>query len=797
MPRDVRVRAPSTTGSRPSLVARAETLEGAIDLVQQRGVRRLLIVGRTGVGKSAFALALADALAGPVRSVPLADATTEHEVLVRLARALGVTEAGGKVSAAVADALVDAEGTLVLDDVDHVDDWAAVADLLDRVTADSDRLTVVATAIAAAGPAPDAAARIHLHPLAVPSVDDAPEDVLANAAVRLFVDRARQVNPTFRPGDDDARAIAELCRRLDGLPLAIKLAAARISVMQPAAMVDEMAEVGAWELVGLSLDDEVQRSIDQLGSYDRRVLFALDVFTGGASASAVHEVVGGEHLSRTIDALAGLVDLDLASVDRGRARYSLTSSTARVVRRSCDEAGLQHEHRARHAAHFATRARERSLLAEDRDLAIDHGNRLAAADWFRETGAHGAALRLLVDMAPDFDRRGEPAAGRQALLAAIARVGPDDARTLAEAHLWVARFLAERPDPMDPGGAVGHLVTARSHAEESGHEPTLFAVLLTICESHTLLGSFDLANEAIADGLSRSVDGRHPAAEVGFLTWKAVVLHQRGDEEGCAGVVAGAIRKAVALDDPQLIIRSCLVFLGLPRSVRASVVLDSPSGRELVEMARTLGDHRGEGWILALLTGNAVDDDDLVRAATRGRELLDLSVQRSNAPLGRLALAATVRIAARTGPNESAARLIGGLDRHEPALQASIAPHSYASYRAAVDRIERSLGSDEFRRSASSGRADSWDALVATADSILSEVVHGTSPGPSPLDALSPREREVLDRLVAGRSNKEIAADLGLRPKTVMHHCAAIYRKLDVSGRAGAVAIAVRGARTG
>lgn len=772
------------------LHGRGSTIAGAVACVRERGMRLLLFTGRAGVGRTAVASAVAEGLAHETLVVSAAGAATEREVVVRLARALGVTHAGRRIERSVAERLADHPTAVVVDDAD---DWAVAGPVVDRLLAVCPELVVLVTCRAApAGVGPRSV--VHLHPLAVPTADgSAAEELRENPAVQLFVERAQRAAPAFRPNEQDVRAIAELCRRLDGLPLAVSLAASRISLLQPEAIL--RARLDPWELVGLSLDDELARSAAQLDDPARRVLAALGPFVGDAPIDALHAVGGLDSPAETVAALDRLVELDLVSIDGARGRCSLSSAAAAHVRGSPGLGGVPaDELERRHAEHFASYAREDIERRRDPGLAIDHGNRLAAFEWLRRTGHHDRALRLLVDVAADFDRRGDPDAGRLALASALARASGDDPRTEAEAHLWIARFVAESPDPADRRLGVEHQLTARARAEASGHEPTILAVLLAICESHTLLGSHHLAREAVADGLARTGAGRHPVAEVGFLTWQAVLVHQRGDGPGAAAAVADAISKAVALGDRRLIVRSCLVLLGLPPEVRAGVTTESPSPRTLVEMARADGDVRGAGWILALVTGNALDDGDLASAAAGARDLLAHSKDRANAPLGRLALLATVRIAAATGAGELAARLVGALDEHGAAVEGSVAPHSFASYRSAVARVEAMLG-DRYRPLHDQGRTSAWEDLLGEAEAFLLDVVDGgtTSPGGAALEQrLTPRELDVVRQLVRGQTNKEIAVALGMRPKTVMHHCSSIYRKLGVAGRAGAVAVAIR-----
>ncbi len=773
------------------LIGRAAELGGVLARIHDDGLRRLVVTGRAGVGKTAFASAVARhvgaELGTTIAVVSTAGARDTNEVLVRLGRELDVAGTGSDLGIAILDRLRRSGPVVVLDGGDGLD-------FVDELLTDLADATSLVLLTARRAPTSLPVDGVHLLPFPVPADGDGPDDVRSNPAVRLFVRRAHEVDPTFRPDDDEVVAIGDLVRRLDGLPLAIRLAAARIAMMRPSAMVREMRRLGAWQLVGLSLADEVEANLRELDDSTRRLVRALRVFVGGAGIEAVHNVAAHTELGTTIDALGRLVDLDLVTVDRARARYALTAAVSDHLARSGDD-DLDPE-RSRHADHFAETARPRLRDGTDHALTVDHGNRLAAVEWLEASGRPERVLRLLVDMGEDFEKRGEQIEARQRLTTALARVAAPDSGTAARAHLLLARFTAESPEPTDRAAAIEHLVTARQAAAESERESIVLAVLLTICENHTLLRAFDLAEDAITDGLARTDDGRNPYAEVGFLTWRAVMLHQRGDEHDAASVCADAIRKATSIGDRRLVVRSCLVFLGLPAPVRASVVVDMPSPDELVAMARADDDVRGEGWITALVAGNAVDDGEGVRAASVARDLLDLSQRRANAPLGRLALAVAVRLAAGTNEQAVGARILGALDRHGAVIEASIAPHSFASFARARAGIETALGTDRFAAERGRGGAMSWSDLVEEAATFLGSIVDGSVAwrpvAGSPIDGLSPRERDVLAGLVAGSTNKEIAARLDLRPKTVMHHCSAIFRKLGVESRSGAVAAALR-----
>ncbi len=780
------------------MIGRDAELAGLVARLEETPARRVVVTGRTGVGKTTFALAVAEHLAGgaaaTVDVVAVGEARDSTEVLVRLGRQLGVAGTGSDLAPAIVDRITRAPSVVVLDDCDDAD---VLRDVLERLDGVDSPLVLTARQ----APPLDEAVVVRLLPFPPPHEGQGPAEVRENPGVRLFVARAREIDPTFQPDDADVLAVGDLVRRLDGLPLAVTLAAARSSLMRPGAMVREMRRHGSWQLVGLSLADELDANLGRLDGDARSVLGALRVFTGGATIDALHAVAGLPEVPDTVAALGRLADLDLVAADTTRARYALTSAVANHVAGGCDvhevgeEADGLDELRRRHAFHFADRAHPRSRDERDRRLTIDHGNRLLALEWLEANGAHDRTLQLLVHMGDDFEQRGEQGVARRRLATALARIADPEPKVAARAHLLIAKFAAETQEPTDRELAIDHLVSARRCALASEHEPTLLSVLFTICEFHTLLRCFALADEAITDGLARTA-GRHPYAEVGFLTWRAVMLHQAGDGGAAAPVCADAIEKAVAIGDRRLIVRSCLVFLGLPGSARASVVLDMPGTDELVAMAQADDDVRGAGWIMALVAANAVEAGEGTRAAAVARDVLSLSRRRANAPLGRLGLAVAVRLAAGAGHLETGARMLGALDRHRANLESSIAPHSYASFERACARIEAELGAERFDAEHGRGGAMPWDEHVDAAAAFLDGIVAGTIPwrtaDESPIDRLSPRERDVLRGLVAGASNKDIAARLDLRPKTVTHHCSAIFRKLEVESRAGAVAVALR-----
>ena len=213
------------------LIGRDEDVARVLDLLADHDTRLVTITGTGGIGKSRLALAVAerakDRYADGVAYVELAAVTEPPLLLPTIGRALGLQEGtGASIGTQLGDVLAEARMLIVLDNMEQLADaGVVVSDLL--AGADSLQLLVTSRRIL------DILGErlFALEPLAVPAADGA-----ITSAVELFLERARAIHPRYQPSDDDLAAIAELTRRLDGLPLAIELAAARLRVLSPRAV---------------------------------------------------------------------------------------------------------------------------------------------------------------------------------------------------------------------------------------------------------------------------------------------------------------------------------------------------------------------------------------------------------------------------------------------------------------------------------------------------------------------------------------------------------------------------------
>jgi predicted ATPase len=383
---------PSPGNLRPpsaKLIGRESELTEIVAAV--RASRLVTLTGMGGVGKTRLALEvaaqLADEFPDGVWVFELAAVTDPASVPDAVAAVLGITQQPGKsVAESVATALEGRIRLLLLDNCEHVLD--AVADLVEAVLASSATVTILATSREGLGIADE-----QLWP--VPSLE-------SPAAVDLFIERAHRVAPAFSV--DDECAVAEICRRLDGIPLAIELAASRISLMA----VDEIRDhldhrfkllVGSRRGLGRhqTLRQAVTWSYDLLGDTEKALLERCSVFAGGFDLKSACAVSGFDDLDdyQVVDLLDSLVRKSLLAVDRssGRTRFSMLETIREFADEQLAARGDAVHARNAHARHFA--CREAEVLA-----LWDGPRQRDAYDWFTSELAN---LRIAFRWAADQD----------------------------------------------------------------------------------------------------------------------------------------------------------------------------------------------------------------------------------------------------------------------------------------------------------------------------------------------------------------------------------------------------------
>ncbi len=728
------------------------------------GAARLVTVtGPAGVGKTSVAYAVADRLEGErvlrvvrVELGPVAEASLVAEAIAA-AIASGESRRGPALDAAVT-ALKGAPALLVLDNFEHV--GSAAADVATLVAACPD-VTVLATSRQ-----PLELTFEHVFPLSplelpAPGERDAAR-AGRSAAVALFAARAQAHDPSFELTDEVAAAVAEICRRLDGLPLAIELVAARIGALPAPALLARWDDAVGLDTRGAhdlpprqqTLRRALDWSYDLLEAAEQALLRRMAVFPDGVDLNAVEAVCRGdgdvlpELDLEPILALASLVERSLVQRDASspadprywqlgtvrtylRERLEQTGEEAAVARLMAETcAGL-----ARSPDQFfgAGGSRE-SLDRLERDLNNIH----AALDFFMRTEP-ARAVELAANLL-GFWRTRRTREGCEWLTRALAEGGDLPAKTRAEGLRTLAFLLVIQGDARFREYAAASAEAAR----EAGDPLTLGRALFV---AGLAADDDTLARTRYRQSLALS-------EELGDTFWAASACNNLGeisrradDLEEAAAYYERAVRLWNEAGDA----------VGVAR-VKGNLALTLLARGELGGAEELLLD--------ALETSNALGSRE-IRAAT----------------LARLAAVASER-----RPSRAAAALFGValVEIEESGL--TLEPLDEKPFRAAESALRTALGAKEYSAAQARGRALSaleQERLVARI--FRTQTAHET-------DALTPREREIVQLVAAGLTNAEMAGRLVLSEHTVHRHVANILRKLDAPSRAAAVS---RAAQTG
>ena len=640
----VRLPAPLT-----GLVGRERELRELGQLL--RGVARLVtLTGPGGVGKTRLGIELAEDVSASypdgVAFVPLAPLADAELVLQEIARVLGWQEAGGQPMADVLRAhLGEKRLLLVLDNFEQVLDAAPqVADLL----ASSGGLHVLVTSRA---PLRVRGEREYpVSPLDVPDLRHFPttEEAAAAPAVQLFVERATAATPTFALTQANAATVAAICRRLDGLPLALELAAARLRTLSPTDLLGRLDRVlpllagGARDLPARqrTMRDTIGWSYDLLAEPERALLRALAVFAGGWELAAAEAVGAGEAVSReeVLAALMSLVEQSLvvAATDGvGTTRYRLLEPVRAYAWERLEESGEAEEVRQRHAAYYLALAeqaepamRSPEQVAWVTRLEREHDNLRAVLGWVLERGEAEAAAHFGYNLYVFWWIRSYHAEGRSWAEAALA--GGADLSPVGRARaLWVRGAMA-----MGQGDhrtaeicyAESHALFTAAGAAGAAARPALGLGLLAMSRPDPAQSERYLRESALA----AAVAGDDFWAA---LSWSALAMVAlgRGDHDGARAALAEGLALARRAGDR--FSRYIALYNG---SVLAQVQGDhqgaAASFAEGLVFSREAGDHANIAYCLeglaavAVARGQSKHATRLLGAAERLRETVGVTV---------------------------------------------------------------------------------------------------------------------------------------------------------------------------
>jgi predicted ATPase len=703
--------AAARTGNLPvpptRLVGREAELRAICRLIADEGSRLVVITGPGGSGKTRLAIeagfSLASTFDDGVCFVPLAAVRAPGLVGPAIAQALELKEAADDEPAAVvARHLRNRRMLLLLDNFEQIVDAAS---LIAELLAGCPLVGFLVTS--RAGLRVRGEQEFPLAPLALPDPARLPpaEGLAGYPAVALFVERARAARPDFALTPDNAAAVAEICVRLDGLPLALELAAARVKLLPPQAMLPRLARRlplltgGARDLPARqqTLRDAVAWSYNLLEPAEQALFARLAVFSGGFDLEAAEAVSGGDvEILDTLESLVSQSLLRRLETSGGAPRFSMLETVREFASDRLDEHDDAAMVRERHAGVFLTlaEAAERGLAGDRRVEWLDrlegeHDNLRAALDWSLSGGDAARALRFGVALWRFWETRGLLREGRSRMEQILALPEAAGQASLWPKALYAAGVLADAPgDYVAARRWFGQALTLHRQAGDAwGIANSLNNLGIVAVRQR----DFDVARALYQESLAlwRRLGNRHAVA-LSLVNLGNIAAQQQGVEQA-ASLYEESLATFREMGDR----RGVGLTLARLAGVRQDQG-DEPAARELYGEAagllREAGDAAGFAACLTDLGHLMRDGGDAGRARMLYQEALATFGELGDARGVARVIEAFGQLAAREGIVDRAFRLAGAAAALRDRAGAPLAVEERAALDAALEAARASAG---------------------------------------------------------------------------------------------------------